>query len=74
MSKQMNRKTYKLERTDKEGINYGEYTEFVVVAKDETEALNLCCKKAGEYYRNRLSIKEVETEESKVISSSYFGS
>ncbi|MEC2463465.1 hypothetical protein P9X10_00940 [Bacillus cereus] len=67
------RNIYKAERTDTGNIDHGDYVSFVVVAKDKVEALNLCCKQAGEFYRGKLSIQEVKTGESVIVSSSFYG-
>ncbi|PHE64276.1 hypothetical protein COF68_05385 [Bacillus toyonensis] len=73
MNEVLENKIFKVERTDTDSIDYAEYHSSVVIAKDETEAIDQCINKAGEYYRGRLRATEVDKSKTGIILSAYTG-
>lgn len=62
-------KVYSVERTDK--INYDEYDECVVVAKDEEEAFELATNNYYVFTRDNVDIVEVKLDSAKAVLGSY---
>ena len=62
-------KLYRVERTD--DVDYDEYDECVVIAKDENEAFSIAAENYFYFEKDKVDITEIKLNESKPVLGSF---